>query len=164
MRAERQPTYSAVVRLYVVVVVTTAALLAAWVISRYGSPVWSDSAFFWVVASLANIIGRVDVPLGSLRLVDDDKAPGIPLAPGFIVLVTAAYATQPSTAIAVALIPALSELVKAERRAPLRLAFNTAQESIYVGAASIAFWGLRGTVPGAAAKPKPGSATAGSKK
>lgn len=148
MRAERRPTYSAVVTLYFLACVGIALLLGSWVLSTHGLPNWVDVGFFWVVASLANIIGRVEVPLGSLRVVDGDTPQGIPLAPGFIVLVTAAYATRPSTAITVAIIPALSELIKAERRTPLRLAFNTAQESIYVGVASIAFWAVRDNASG----------------
>jgi putative nucleotidyltransferase with HDIG domain len=111
-------------------------------------PVWRDAAFFWVVVGLANLVGRVEVPLGGLTLVEEDKPRSIPLAPGFIVLVTAAYATRPSTAILVGCLSEIPELVKPDRRDALKFVFNTGQQTLYVGASSLAFWGTRSLVDG----------------
>jgi hypothetical protein len=147
MRAERK-AHSAHVRLYVVGVVSLSALLAAWIVRHWGAPQWRDALFFLTVASFANVIGRVDVPLGGLSLVEEDKSRGIPLAPGFIVLVTAAYVTRPSTAIAVASVSAATELLVPESRHPLKLLFNRSQEVIYVGTASVAYWSIRDLVNG----------------
>jgi putative nucleotidyltransferase with HDIG domain len=116
------------------------------------APDWSDAVFFWAVATLANFIGRIEVQLGGLAglaLVRGDRPPrGIPLAPGFIVLITAAYATRLSTALLVAAFAALTDY----RRGLLRLFFNSAQEILYVGGAAFVYMGLRtllSGVPGA---------------
>jgi putative nucleotidyltransferase with HDIG domain len=136
------------VRLYVLTVAGVAAMTWIWTVQTSGTPSWGQAAFFCVVATLANLVGRVEVPLGGLTLVEEDKPRGIPLAPGFIVLVTAAYATRPSTAVAVASLAVAAELLVAERRHPLKLIFNRAQEVVYVGAASLAYWGIRGLISG----------------
>lgn len=150
MRAERHGVHSRVIQAYVAVVTFCAALLAAFALSHWGAPSWGSVAFFVGVATFANRIGRVEVPLGGLTVVDQDKPPGIPLAPGFIVLITAAYATRPSTAVTVAALAAFAELMESGRRHPLKLVFNRSQEVVYVGSASFIYWGLRALVPGVA--------------
>lgn len=136
------------VRLYVLVVACVAGAICYWVGLQWGAPRWGQVAFFLAVATFANLVGRVEVPLGGLTLVEEDKPRGIPLAPGFIVLVTAAYATRPSTAVAVASLAAAAELLVADRRHPLKLIFNRAQEVVYVGAGSVAYWAIRSIVTG----------------
>lgn len=150
MRAERHGVHSRVIQAYVLVVAICAVSLAIFALSYWGAPSWGSVAFFVAVATFANRIGRVEVPLGGLTLVEQDKPPGIPLAPGFIVLITAAYATRPSTAVTVAGLAAIAELLESGRRHPLKLVFNRSQEAVYVAAASFVYWGLRALVPGVA--------------
>jgi putative nucleotidyltransferase with HDIG domain len=135
---------------YILFVFAVSTALVFWTVPRSGKPSALDLLFFWLVAGLANLIGRVEVPVAGLSLLEEDKPRGIPLAPGFIVLVTAAFATRPSTAILVGLLSEIPELLKPERRNAAKFVFNSAQQAIYVGASSLAFWALRASVPGAA--------------
>jgi putative nucleotidyltransferase with HDIG domain len=101
--------------------------------------------FFLIVVGAINLHGRVVVPLGGLALLREREGPtGLQLAPGFVVLVTAAYATKPSTAVTIAALSEIPELLNSERRDRLKFVFNVAQQAMYVGAASIVFSAVRG--------------------
>lgn len=125
--------------LYTVLIVALGAALAWWSTSRWGQPAWGHVAFFWVFNTLADYLGTVDVPIARLSLVEDDARSGARLSPGFVVLFTAALATAPPTAIAVAFLPSILELLKRRDRRVLKLVFNSAQAAIYVGVASVVF-------------------------
>lgn len=140
MRAERKGVLGLMnVRVYVGFTVALAFGLSCLVVLGWGLPNWGDALFFWGINAAALFVGRIEVPVGGLSLASDDKPRGVMLSPGFVVLLTAAYATKPSTALLVAFVPALPELVKRDERGVLRLVFNSAQEAIYIGVASVIF-------------------------
>jgi putative nucleotidyltransferase with HDIG domain len=145
MRAERRPRKSRALFAFVGLVSGVALTLAFGTYQHYGSPSWFDVGFFLIIVGAINLHGRMVVPMGGLALVREEEGPrGLQLAPGFIILVTAAFATKPSTAITVAALSELPELLKRDRRNPLKFIFNVAQQATYVGAASIVFATIRG--------------------
>jgi putative nucleotidyltransferase with HDIG domain len=142
LRAESRVRYSIGVRLRVTVLTGVAVALATWIFLVWGSPDFGSVAFFVLAAGIAELAGHVELPIGGLRLLDGESAPpGVPLAPGFIVLVTAAFATRPSTALVVAMLADLPELLRRDQRILTKRVFNAAQQGIYVGCASIVFVG-----------------------
>jgi putative nucleotidyltransferase with HDIG domain len=144
VRAERRTDNRFLdVRVYVGVTVLLACALGVLVFARWGLPNWSDAAFFWCINATSLFVGRIEVPVGGLSLTSNEKSRGVMLSPGFVVLLTAAYATNPPTALLVALVPALPELIKKDDRGVLRLVFNSSQEAIYIGVASVIFVQVR---------------------
>jgi putative nucleotidyltransferase with HDIG domain len=142
LRAESRTRYSVGVRLRVLVLTSAAIALAVWVFSAWGPPAVASVIFFVLAAAIAELAGRVELPIGGLRVLHGESAPGVPLAPGFIVLVTAAFATRPSTALVVAMLADLPELLRPDQRNLIKRVFNAAQQAIYVGCASAVFVGL----------------------
>lgn len=149
MRAEERHRYSAGVLVRVLILTISAMVLAAWIISRWGGPSFASVAFFVGAAAFAEVAGHVELPIGGLRVLDGDKAPGVPLAPGFIVLVTAAFSTRPSTALVVALLADLPELARRDQRNAVKRVFNSAQQAVYIGLASVVFVELSRVIPNA---------------
>ena len=120
-----------------VAVVLASGGLAAALLRVWGGPVWREVAFFYVLHVLG-LATSVEVPISGLR-VGTNPSRAVTLSPGFIVLLTAVYATKPSTALVVALLPsfAISEL-KA-RPDVARMGFNAGQEAISFAAAAFVF-------------------------
>ena len=143
MRAERRTRYSLGVRIRVVALTVGALSLGAYAVTHWGAPSVGSVGFFVFAAAIAELAGRVKLPIGGLRLLDGESPPGVPLAPGFIVLVTAAFSTEPSTALLVGMLSDIPELVRADERNATKRIFNAAQQAAYVGCASIAFWTIR---------------------
>ena len=144
MRAERsRRRRSLYVYAYVGGSLVAAIVFAVALIARFGSPVWTQVALFSAINMATLFVGRVDVPVTGIYLLHDDKPEGVKLSPGFFVLLTAAFATKPQTALFAALLPTISELVRHDDRGLLRLLFNSGQEAIYAGAASLVFFEIR---------------------
>lgn len=147
MPAERKArTKRAGVKWVVASAVVLASSIAALATQRWGVPELDQLLFFWLLHSLT-LLDRVEVPVERLSLLREEAPRGVVLSPGFIVLLTAAFATSPSTAIAVALVPALPAVLGREGRDALRILFNSAQEAVYVGAAAALFATIRSAGP-----------------
>jgi putative nucleotidyltransferase with HDIG domain len=144
--AERKTGKRSVSTLTFVASVVLAALgVGACVYGRWGAPDWSEVLFFWGLHGLT-LFERVEVPVERLTLVRSGPSREVRLSSGFVVLLTAAFATSPATAYSVAVVPAISALFDRDQRRPLKLVFNSAQEAVYVGVAAAVFSMVR-TLP-----------------
>lgn len=115
-------------RVYVLTVAIAAAATTVPIWLHWGPPQLAAALFFWAmhVAAESTAIG---LPMGSLSA-------------GFLILMTAAFATSPTTAAIVGALSAVS-LVDWRRRDVRRALFNASQGALYVAGASSVFWTLR---------------------
>jgi putative nucleotidyltransferase with HDIG domain len=129
--------------IYVLTVSFVAAGVFAVLVSKFGSPNISQAVFFWIlygVAERLSVEGKVrGIPRAGLK-------PRMPLlSSGFLVLSAAALATDPAT---VAAIGFANLFVPGQWRGFLRGTFNSAQEALYGGAASVTFLLVRAAFGG----------------
>ena len=142
MTAERKTERRSVATMvFVAAVAGIALVVGGYVYARWGMPAWPQVLFFWVLYGLT-LFDRVEVPVEGLTLARSETSSGVGLSPGFVVLLTAAFATSPSVAFTVAIVPAVPALFDREQRQPTKLIFNAAQEGVYVGIAGALFTAL----------------------
>jgi hypothetical protein len=130
---------------YVVTVSFAALALSASIFLRWGAPNPAQLFYFWVLFAIGDRLSTQARVRGIPRAGLKPRAPEI--SAGFLVLLAAAFATNPSTALVLGL---LSPMVPGTWRGPLRSVFNAAQTGIYCGATASIFAIAHGTSrPGA---------------
>lgn len=127
----RSPATRARLRGFVAVSTLVSALLAGWLIALWGRPSLFVVVLFWLLHVGAES-SLIQLPLGTL-------------SGGFLILMTAAFAANPSTAFFVGALSGISQSEMRGRRPGIRVLFNCAQGGIYTGAASWAYWLIRGS-------------------
>lgn len=130
MEAERGSARRRASVLAYVTSVAAMSVLASVLLARgFGPPsVWTVVVFWFLHAAADS--APIKLPAGSLSA-------------GFLVLMTAALATNPVTASLVGFASALSRSEWRRTRDPVRMIFNAAQGALYTGGASAAYWTLR---------------------
>ncbi len=121
--------------LYTAATVSVALVVGGGILHVWGAPNWRDVAFFYAL-HIVGLATSIEVPIAGLR--PGRAGRSVTLSPGFIVLLTAVYATRPSTVVVVALIPSLA-VSEWRHLDPLRVVFNAAQETASFGAAAAVF-------------------------
>ncbi len=146
MRAERK---SLGVRLFVFFTVAVAIGAALATSLYWGTPQWPGVVFFAVVLNLADRT-TVEVPLAGLYVARTGPQRPVKLSPGFVVLLTAAFTLDPASATFIALFPAFPQRLLRSERDPIRVIFNSGQETIAMAASAVTFAVIREAFPSVA--------------
>ncbi len=107
---------------------------------RWGVPAFLVAGFFWALHAIA-FTASVDVPIG--RPSTSVRPQTLTLSTGFLILLTAAFVLEPSSAMLAAFLPVF-DIRSAHRPPPRKIIFNSSQEAICFGAVCITFRFLEG--------------------
>jgi hypothetical protein len=118
------------VAVYVAAVAAGALGFVVWLGARWGPPAIGAVLFFWALHIFAES-AALHLPAGTLSA-------------GYLVLMTCAFSSPPTTAAVVGALSAVSLLEWRERRETIRIVFNAGQGAFYTGGASAMFWIVRG--------------------
>lgn len=124
--------------LYVSASCVVAVALWVWLLGQWGPPNLRDVLFFWALHMIAQAAPLEVHVSRSLAAADGSERP-LTISGGGILLMTAVFATDPSTVATVALVPVFALRKGGSREGLVRKAFNTAQEVIYAGGAAAVY-------------------------
>lgn len=126
----RQPARPAVLA-YVNIVAVMSAILCASLVRGWGAPAPVSVLAFWALHAFAESTS-IQFPAGTISA-------------GFLVLMTAAFALPPSSAMVVGFLSAFSWLEwRGNIKHPVRMIFNASQGACYTAAAAVVFLALGG--------------------
>lgn len=137
-RIERRTGHSRPVLLYVLFISLAALALWGLLVREWGTPNAKEVLFFWALHMVAHL-ASVEVHVGRVLTSADSSRKPLTVTGGALLLMTAAFATDPSTAATVAIVPVFTLRSGEKREDVVRKAFNTGQEVLYAGSAAMIY-------------------------